>query len=351
MKIALITDIHFGIRSDSPKILEQKEKFFSNVFFPYLHENGIDTIFDLGDTFDKRKQINFYTLTQSKKIFFDPISKMGLDYYAIVGNHNTYYKNTNEINSLDLLLKEYENIHVFRDEPVNLSFGSTTFKFVPWIAKENYESSWNSIRKYDADVILAHISITGHEMHKGFLCPNGYDRSAFSKYERVFSGHFHQQSEIGNVKYLGAPYEMTWSDCDEKRGFHIFDTETKEIEFIENPYKNFYKINYSEEFTTSEFLDQDLSYFENSYVKVHVDEEMRNEKADLFFTKINSYNPLDLKIIEKKSTLQQEELIEESKTTVDLIHDYVDKLVDLDVDKELVKTLLLKTYEEAMELE
>ena len=59
MKIALVTDLHFGARGDSVPFDNFFKKFYDDTFFPYLVEHGIKTIFDLGDTFDRRKYINF----------------------------------------------------------------------------------------------------------------------------------------------------------------------------------------------------------------------------------------------------------------------------------------------------
>ena len=110
MKIALVTDLHFGARNDNLKMASHQKKFYDEVFFPYLKEHNIKEIIDLGDTFDRRKYISFTSLKAAKAMFFDPLKENNIKTHMIVGNHDTVYKNTNELNSIYLLLQEYDNI-------------------------------------------------------------------------------------------------------------------------------------------------------------------------------------------------------------------------------------------------
>ena len=110
MKVALITDTHFGARSDSIPFDNFFNKFYTEVFFPHLERDQIKTIIHLGDVFDRRKYINFNTLKKCKEYFFDRTADLGIDVHMIAGNHDTFFKNTNEVNALDLLLREYPNV-------------------------------------------------------------------------------------------------------------------------------------------------------------------------------------------------------------------------------------------------
>ena len=69
MKICLLGDTHFGMRGDSLEFHKYIKKFYDNIFFPYLIENKIDTVFQLGDLFDRRKFINFNSLYLCRKYF------------------------------------------------------------------------------------------------------------------------------------------------------------------------------------------------------------------------------------------------------------------------------------------
>jgi DNA repair exonuclease SbcCD nuclease subunit len=226
MKIALINDTHFGVKNDSPLFLDHQQRFFEEIFFPYLDEHNIETVLDLGDTFDRRKYINFVTLNRAKQFFFEPMKSRGIDYHAVVGNHSVYYKNTNEINSMSLLLQEYENVSVYVHEPKELTFGSTRFIMVPWINRENQELCYRTLQTTSADIVLGHFEIAGFEMMRGMRCDHGMDKDIFSRFEAVYSGHFHHPSEYGNIRYLGAQYEMTWTDYAGRRGFSVIDTES-----------------------------------------------------------------------------------------------------------------------------
>ena len=109
-KIAIVTDIHFGARNDNQRVADFQEKFFSEVFFPYIDKHNITIVADLGDTFDRRKFVNFYSLDRAKKMFFTPLKERGIELHVLVGNHDSFYKNTIELNSINLLAEHYHNI-------------------------------------------------------------------------------------------------------------------------------------------------------------------------------------------------------------------------------------------------
>ena len=137
MKIAIVTDIHIGGRGDSQVFADFQEKFFLEVFFPYLDEHNITTVFDLGDTFDRRKYINYVSLQRGKKFLFDQLAQRNIDFHALIGNHDTYYTNTNDVNSMQLLLQEYPNFNLYEDVASEIELGSTKFLMLPWINKQN----------------------------------------------------------------------------------------------------------------------------------------------------------------------------------------------------------------------
>jgi len=89
MKVAIITDQHFGARNDSPNFLDFYQKFYDNVFFPKLEEIGIKELLILGDTFDRRKYVNFYSLQRTKQMFFDKLKEKNIKIYMLAGNHDT----------------------------------------------------------------------------------------------------------------------------------------------------------------------------------------------------------------------------------------------------------------------
>lgn len=353
MKIAIITDLHFGVRGDSQVFLDNQEKFYSEIFFPKLDELGIKTILNLGDTFDRRKFVNFLTLHRTKTFFFDEIEKRGIDYHAIAGNHDVHYRNTNEINSIELLCQEYENFKAYTHEPVELEFDGCKIMLSPWITQDNQEASFAAFKKTKATILAGHFAFAGFEMDRGSICDHGLDRKDFNKFDMIWSGHFHHPSKYGNIEYLGAPYEMTWSDYDGIRGFHIFDTSDHKLERIENPYRMFIKLDYNDDDLTVEDINElDLTPLEGAYVKLVVKNKNNPYIFDLFVNKIQQAEAIDVKIIEDTLNLEnisEEELIAESKDTRVILHEYVDS-IETAVDKKKIKSVIDSLYNEAISI-
>lgn len=258
MKVALITDTHFGVRSGNQAFLDNQRIFYEEVFFPKLIEENIKVVLHLGDIFDQRKQINFEVFDQTKKMFFDKLKENDIKMWAVAGNHDVYYKNTNRINGLDLLLKEYENIEVFTKYPKKLKFGKTEFLMVPWITDDNRKECLDEINTSDADVVLGHFDIQGFQMRRGTLSDHGLDKNIFKKYVAVYSGHYHHGNGSGNIEYLGAPSEYDWSDSDCDRGFHIFDCTSQTKEFIINPNVMHIDLEYTDDISEEDVNDMEI---------------------------------------------------------------------------------------------
>ena len=237
-KIALITDQHFGGKQDGQHFMDYIERFYTNQFFPYLKENNITTVIDLGDTFDRRKYVNFHTLHQVKQFYFDVMRENHIQLHSIVGNHSTYYRNTNDVNSSDLLYGHYDNVSTYAS-PTPISLDGTIIDLIPWINSGNYDEVMYFIKNSKSQVMFGHLEIDGFAMYKGYVANTGLPKKIFNRYEVACSGHYHHKSSKDNIHYLGAPYEITWNDYDDPRGFHVFDTETRELEFIRNKYRLF----------------------------------------------------------------------------------------------------------------
>lgn len=353
MKIAFVNDTHFGVRGDSQVFLDHQERFFREIFFPYLDENDIKIVMDLGDTFDRRKYVNYVTLKRAKEFFFNQMMVRGIEYHAVVGNHSVYFTNTNEVNSMDLLLREYKNFHIYEKEPIELTFGSTRFMMVPWITKDNRDICTNAIQNSSAHVLLGHFEIEGFEMMKGTLCDHGMKKDIFSTFEAVYSGHFHHPSEYGNIKYLGAQYEMTWSDYAGRRGFHVFDTETRGVTFIENPNRIFHKIEYDDtDMSIDEIASLDTDPLKNTYVKVIVKNRTNSYLYDMFLNRIADSGAADVKSIDDSLNLESsgvDEILDETQDTKDILHSYIDS-IETSVEKKKIKKIIDELYLEAMNL-
>jgi DNA repair exonuclease SbcCD nuclease subunit len=355
MKIAIITDTHFGIRGDSIPVLEHQEKFYNDVFFNELEKRNIDTIIHLGDTFDRRKIINFNTLYLSKNMYFDKLKDY--NYYCIAGNHDTYFTTTNSVNSVDLIYRENKNHHFYTDKATEINVDGLKILLCPWLTPDNKEENLKIIKKSKAQFLMGHFSIEGFEMMKGRLCEHGLNKDIFKHFEAVYSGHFHHPSEYNNIKYLGAPYEMVWSDYDEPRGFHILDTNTHELNFIENKYKLHHKIYYDDiDLTIDDVSNIDFSVLKGSFVKLIIKNKKNDYLFDIFKNRLNDSGALEVKVIENETLdSDNESTTEESleaKDTREILSNYIDDLDELDNKKQKsLKSLIDDLYMEALNIQ
>ena len=349
MKVVIITDQHFGARNDSIAFLDFYQKFYDNTFFPTLDASGIDTVLVLGDTFDRRKYVNFYALDRAKKMFFDKLEERGITVYMLAGNHDTYFKNTNEVNSPDLLLAEYNNIEVI-DEPKTINVNGFEVCMLPWICPENYTQSLDEIKNTTSTICMGHLEIAGFAMYRGMESHEGFSAETFNKFDLVFSGHYHHRSNDRNIYYLGNPYELTWQDYNDPRGFHLFDFTTRQLDFVENPYRMFERLEYTDK--EVEPIDLDQLELKDKYIKLVVLEKTDFYKFDKFIQKLYNKGCHEIKIVEDFSEFQEGEINEEInlEDTVSVLSNYIES-IETDVDKEKVKSYMRGLYTEAINIE
>ena len=346
MKIALITDTHFGARSDSIPFDNFFRKFYDDIFFPTLTQQHITSVIHLGDCFDRRKYINFNTLKNSRQYFFDRLEENGIDVDMLAGNHDTYFKNTNEVNSPDLLLGDYPNI-IIHDKPTTLPLDHTSILMMPWICSDNYAECMDAIKNSTAPVLFGHLELAGFVMHKGQQSEGGMDPAIFDKFDLVYSGHFHHRSRNKNIQYLGNPYELTWSDYDDQRGFHIFDTETLSLTFVPNPYTMFDKLLYDDSVMDPDGID--VQSYADKNVKLVVVNKTDFTKFDRLIDRLYKTGLLELKIIEDFSEFEADALNDDDiniEDTMSLLNSFVDG-TETDADKIRIKSLLKELYVEA----
>ena len=337
MKVAILNDTHCGTRNSSDIFLDNAEKFYSDVFFPYLLEHGIQHIVHLGDYYDNRKFINFRALNRNRQHFLKPLRDHGITMDIICGNHDTFYKNTNELNSLKELLGHYMNEVNIISKPKVMEYGSLKMGLVPWICAENEKQSLDFLANCKADFIGGHFDIIGYEMMKGIKCDHGLDRNLFSRFEMVMSGHFHTKSNQDNIHYLGSQIEMNWSDAHDPKYFHILDTETRKVEPIRNPHGLYHKIVYDD--SKRDYMDYDLTQVENKFVKIVVINKEDLFTFDRFVDRIQNRPIHELKIAENFNEFLGDAVDDEAisvEDTTQLLDSYVDG-VDTELDKDRLK--------------
>ena len=346
MKIAIITDQHFGARKGSKFLHEYFKKFYDNIFFPYLEEHNIKILVDMGDTFDNRRSIDLWSLEWAKNNYYDRLEKLGITIQTIVGNHTAYYKDTNSINTVNLLLSQYKNVNVY-SECTELKFDKLKVLFVPWINTENYQNTVQSVQNSTSKVVMGHLELNGFRAHRGHVMEDGMDCALFDKFKYVFSGHYHTRSNNGKIYYLGNPYEMYWNDVNDPRGFTIFDTETLEHTHIDNPYRLFYNIYYDD----TPYQTFDTREYVGKIVKVIVRKKTDPKKFEKFIDKLYSCGIQDLKIVENFVVQENDEFeVEETENTISILNRYIDE-AEFECDKSIIKGILQKVYSEACEVE
>ena len=346
MKVAIITDQHFGARKSSKFFHNYFKKFYDNVFFPYLKENKITTIVNMGDTFDNRRNIDISSLEWAKVNYFNPLREMGITIHTVIGNHDIYYKNTNDVSSVSLLLKEYDNVIIY-PETQEIKLGRLKILLVPWINQENEKISIDAIQKSKAKIAMGHLELNGFQATRGHMMEDGMDIKYFDKFEKVYSGHYHTRSTDGKIYYLGNPYEMFWNDVKDDRGFHIFDTETLEHTPVNNPYRLFYNVYYDDTnhklFNATEYKDK--------IVKVIVKQKTDQKQFEKFIDKLSAIGVQELKIVENFNIQGNDDFeVEETENTISILNRYIDES-EIDCDKSIIKGILRKIYSQACEVE
>ena len=354
MKIALITDTHWGARGDSLTFLNYFRKFYDNIFFPYLEEHNIKTCIHLGDVVDRRKFINFKILNDLRTNFVERLWKLGVDTHIIIGNHDVFYKNTNELNSLQEIFTTSEGTVEpwMYSSPREVDFDGLGILMMPWICEENYGECMKAIQNTQCQVLMGHLEVTGFEQHIGSWNQEGLESDVFDKFDFAFSGHFHHKSDNGTVYYLGNPYEITWSDYKDPRGFHIFDTSTRHLEFIQNPYRMFHKIYYNDDDETFETItERDYNEYKNTYVKVVIQKKTNPFWFDTMLDKLYEVDVSDLVVVENFADfdISDDDIIDEAQDTLTILSKHVDSL---NVKNKGELNILMRTlYNEALTVE
>jgi len=357
-KIAVITDTHTGVKNGSDIFLNYAERFYEEVFFPYCKKNGITRILHLGDYFDHRRFANFKVLARNREMFINRLREHGMTMDLIPGNHDTYYKNTNDLNSLTEILSHYDDVIKLHMDPTVVRYDDLDIALLPWINEQNHEACIDFVKSVKAPFLGGHLELAGFEMMKGVQAQgHGMSSDIFSRFETVISGHYHTKSTKGNIHYLGTPYELTWADCDDPKYFHVIDTETRELTPIRNKITIYNRMRYddaeSSEDVEAELDKIDFDSVASSYIKVVVVNKKNPFLFDKYIDRIVARNPFDLKIVENFDEYLSDNVDEtglELTDTITLLNTYVDS-VQTDLNRDRIKSKLQELYVEAQSLD
>jgi hypothetical protein len=269
----------------------------------------------------------------------------------IVGNHDIYFKSTNELNSPDYLLN-FDNVNVYKD-PITKEYDGLEIALLPWINSENEEEVEEFLQLTSAPFVMSHLEVNGGMVGPGHFHGGGTPASWFERFEQVFSGHFHHKSQLGNIRYLGSQMEFTWNDFGDDKFFHVFDTETREVEMVKNPLKMFHKVFYDDtDETLMTIKKKDFSQLENTFVKVIVTNKNEPYWFDVFVEELIKANPADLKVVEDHSNLDvlnEDELVGDAEDTLTILTKHIDSL-NIDGDKTKLDSIMRSLYTESLDI-
>lgn len=344
MKVGIITDLHWGVRNNSLFFVDRMEDFYYGVLLPYLRNANIDTIWILGDVFENRKQLNVQILNKVQS-FFQTLQCEGYKVYCISGNHDYFFKNTNDVGSLAPILKPFSNIHHINTYDV-INFDGTPVGFISWISPEIKERALRWIQTVDASVLCGHFEINSFEIIKGVVCHSGFEPGMFERFDTVLSGHFHIRAKGGVISYLGNPYQTNWGEAGAEKGFHVFDTTTKQLTFVANPVNIFNTIHYNDEIDIIKF---DAQQYRDKIVRVFAEngKSKNKKKLELFVEALTSVC-YSVELIEDREILIDDNGTDVTSDTSQLIKQFLDSC-EGSVDKSLLETIVFDVYREALE--
>lgn len=355
MKIALITDTHWGVRNDSPVFLDANKKFLDNVFFPFLRSNKINTVIHLGDVLDRRKYVNINTANRIRSDLIEPLVAMNVKYHQILGNHDVMFKNTNKVSSFTELFCKYDSHISIYENATEVEFDGLKILLVPWINDENRNDTLKLLKETNAQICFGHLELQGFQMYKGSIVSHGDDPKIFDRFDIVASGHYHHRSSSGNIHYLGTHAEFTWSDYDDPRGFHVFDTKRRVLSFIKNPEVMFKKIWYND--VDKEFEDVvniDYSQYKDKIIKVIVTNKTNPYWFDQFIDRLENVGLCEMQIVEDHLNLNLEEdqdIVNEAESTIDIFKKFISQVSTEGVDKNRLEKVIVDLYHDAISLE
>lgn len=348
MKIALLADLHFGVKKSADYFFDSQLKFFENQFFPYLDEHGIKDIFILGDIMDNRDHINVKILSNVFKLFRERFSKYNTR--VIVGNHDSYLKTDIKINSVKML-ESIDNIHVFDEIAVDEDIEKKTGKkitMVPWVVDIEGFNNWLNSNIH-GDYCFGHFELSGFSLIPGYLAKSENDPChLLSCFDRIYTGHFHKRERkdfSGKfVEYIGSPYQITRNDINTERGFTILDVETGEEEFIENTQSiKFIRYTYPEKINPEEVrgnvVDVTVMFSDTENDEAFLKYVAEIESAGSVFTPT-------VKIIDENAE-NQEDIVIEHKSIETVMKEYIDTLEY--EEKETIYLKLLELFNKATE--
>jgi DNA repair exonuclease SbcCD nuclease subunit len=324
-EIGIFSDVHIGLGQDSSIWHKCVLEFATWVRDLYISK-GINDIIIPGDIFHNRNEISVNTLTIAKE-FFTILKDFRI--FISTGNHDCYYKDRSDVNSINML-SGWNNIIIVDKEPLLIKGCNKTISLIPW------GTDITDIPV--SDICFGHFEINSFYMNSFKVCDHGVEScSLLDKAPFVLSGHFHKRElrkyDKGKIYYVGSPYQQNFGDVGDERGVYILNLETEEINFFENNISpKHIKINLSQ----LQNGTQDAYYLKNNVpnnmVSFIIDENISSDKVPLLSSKIQNLNPkffrIDYKIKDDLDNLSQSS---KEYTAIDILQSIEDFVSSLEV--------------------
>jgi DNA repair exonuclease SbcCD nuclease subunit len=280
-KIFVVGDLHLGIRNNSVEWADIQKEFLLEVLPTTAQEHGFNPETDIlileGDIFHSRESINVRIQNDSMEIFekLSKVFKRGV--FIILGNHDVYYKDSNQVNSVRHLKHLAENIHVFESPEILTINDTENWLMLPWV--EDVKILGNYVADYVGMCkrIVCHADIKGLKFNRWTKVEHGLEITALSQYDRVYSGHIHHRQEQDNILYTGTPYQMDRGDRGNTKGYYVIDAKDNFKEtFVENQVSpNYVKYDICELLDMN--VDQLKGLLTNNFVDVMIEINLSNK--------------------------------------------------------------------------
>jgi len=270
-KMVILGDTHFGVKKFSIDVLMDQLAFLNKEVYPYMEENNIKYIFQLGDLMDQRTTADINFIDTLKREFFEVLKEKGITLFSLVGNHDIYWRESREVTLVKFFRDLYPDNFILYENRESFMFNNNEVYVVPWIVKGE-ELTYNEIK--DKHSILGHFEIRHFHLVKGHMDNTAKLTAEFftenTEVRNVFSGHYHIKDTKGLVKYLGTPWQINWSDYEEDKGFYVWN-EDDTLDFFENnTTKKFIKVKYNDNKNTDRNIEVSGLY---SHSKLYTDKE------------------------------------------------------------------------------
>lgn len=333
-----------------------QQRFLTDVFFPTLDAHRITTVLHAGDYGDRRKYASFATTQFMETAYRAKLRERNIHEHVIVGNHDCFLRDSTAINSIEELFRHDTSLTIHA-HPTEIDVDGCGVLLLPWICGNTRDASMRLIRESSCPVVLGHLEIAGFQMYRGHPSTEGLDPSLFDRFGLVMSGHYHHRSYQHPIQYLGAMWAMTWQDYRDPRGFHLFDTETHALTFIENPYCPFVRLVYDDEQTTADEMERVLadiesptSPFRDAYVKIVVKSRIDPAMFERVMSALTRVNPQDILVMDDVVNDAPDVEPTGESTDVDtetVIREYVEQL-NVTCDKPALTAYLQELYRDAV---